>query len=265
MKTKTELYLAKIAGEDIYLPTPDTRTEFYLAKLAGMNVSLPEPVTERDALLYQIANEGLNVGGDPSGNLIVPHGTIQIIENGTHNVRQYAKANVAVPVLPNNAIKFVNVFRARASNTSSYDVYYHGGLDADGNYQKDEFKEAAQSGGIDNLTHCFTGYALAHVYDGGGGELRFVVDILYYGRISDYLYSLLTNDLLLSTPVVYYRWTEAGSQTYKVSSGNLTNNIAKLVTIDGQRYVLFHVNINGMKFIDSNKTIYIYTPWYYTS
>ena len=58
MKTKTELYLAKIAGEEVTLPTPVTNVEFYLAKLAGMNVDLPAPTNGKERALYAVAENG---------------------------------------------------------------------------------------------------------------------------------------------------------------------------------------------------------------
>lgn len=50
-----ELYLAKIAGDDVELPVPTSRVDFYLAKIAGEDVELPEPVERIDFWLAQIA------------------------------------------------------------------------------------------------------------------------------------------------------------------------------------------------------------------
>lgn len=47
------------------LPNPITRSEQYLAKIAGENVSLPDPITREEIYLNAIANKG--GGGGISG------------------------------------------------------------------------------------------------------------------------------------------------------------------------------------------------------
>lgn len=42
---RTELFLAKIAGEDVTPPEPQSRQEMFLAKLAGADIVLPEPLS----------------------------------------------------------------------------------------------------------------------------------------------------------------------------------------------------------------------------
>ena len=44
-KTRKQLFLDKIAGKDIAIPTPITREEYYLAKIAGEDVAVPVPIS----------------------------------------------------------------------------------------------------------------------------------------------------------------------------------------------------------------------------
>lgn len=50
---------------------PMTRKEIYLAKMAGEDVSVPEPMTREETYLKKIAENGGSGGGGDSGVLIV--------------------------------------------------------------------------------------------------------------------------------------------------------------------------------------------------
>ena len=57
--TRSEQYLAKIAGNEPTLPVPITREERYLAKIAGEDVDIPpEPITRTEQYLAAIAENG---------------------------------------------------------------------------------------------------------------------------------------------------------------------------------------------------------------
>lgn len=58
-QTRAELFLAKIAGESVELPAPQSRAELYLAKIAGQSVELPVPQSRLDLYLAAIAGEAV--------------------------------------------------------------------------------------------------------------------------------------------------------------------------------------------------------------
>jgi len=55
------MYLAKLDGMDIPIPTPVARKEFYLAKLCGMDVPVPTPVTQDEMYLYALCGYTVDV------------------------------------------------------------------------------------------------------------------------------------------------------------------------------------------------------------
>lgn len=62
--TREEKLLAGIAIE------PITREEMFLAKLAGQNVNTPEPITRKEKLMQRIIDNGISGGGNLFVNLI---------------------------------------------------------------------------------------------------------------------------------------------------------------------------------------------------
>ena len=55
---RTELYLAKIAGEDVTIPTePINNTEVFLARLAGADIVLPTPINTLQVWLAILCGE----------------------------------------------------------------------------------------------------------------------------------------------------------------------------------------------------------------
>lgn len=240
MKTKTELYLAKIAGEDIYLPTPDTRTEFYLAKLAGMNVSLPEPVTERDALLYQIANEGLNVGGG-GGEYIVPEGSILITSNGIVDVREYAEAEVNIPQTLTNLYEFELGWQGSMdlpSNLADQDgnfFYIHGGLNKKGEHQITE-----KPFNLNNMT--YTAYALMSDNGSSGtSQKNNYANILFYLRPVPAVEELI-GTWMIDLKDVYKNNLDWSNPSYKLETQCRTiYSEPATLTIDGQLYLIIRV------------------------
>lgn len=64
--TRTELFLAKAAGQDVALSEPVTRVEKFLAAAAGQEVALPEPVTRVEQFLSAVV-EKVASGGSGGG------------------------------------------------------------------------------------------------------------------------------------------------------------------------------------------------------
>ena len=60
---REELFLAKIAGQDVRPPEPVTRKEMFLAKAAGMDVVTPTPSDREEMYLAKIAENGGGSGG----------------------------------------------------------------------------------------------------------------------------------------------------------------------------------------------------------
>lgn len=89
--TRSEQYLAKIAGAEPTLPTPITREERYLAKIAGEDVDIPPaPITRTEQYLAAIVEGG---GG-------VEVESLSATENGTYTAEEgkaYSPVNVNVP------------------------------------------------------------------------------------------------------------------------------------------------------------------------
>lgn len=89
--TNSEKLLMKWAGDDIDIDNlvPTSRfDEICLSKINGTPYER-EPLSRMEALLLRLPSSG--GGGDE------PIGTIQINQNGTHNVKRYASAEVNVP------------------------------------------------------------------------------------------------------------------------------------------------------------------------
>lgn len=80
--------IAEGAGSDL---EPITRQEIYLSAIAG-ETDLPSdmsPITREEIYYQKILDNGGTGGGEAEG-------TVQITSNGTHNVKQYASAQVNV-------------------------------------------------------------------------------------------------------------------------------------------------------------------------
>lgn len=60
-QTDVELYLAAVAGETLELPPPASRWTLYLAKILGQNVILPVPQSRADLYLAKIAGEDVEL------------------------------------------------------------------------------------------------------------------------------------------------------------------------------------------------------------
>lgn len=56
-QTRTDLFLAKITGEDVALPVPQTRFELYLANIAGESYELPAPNSRATLYLAKILGQ----------------------------------------------------------------------------------------------------------------------------------------------------------------------------------------------------------------
>lgn len=89
--TRSEQYLAKIAGAEPTLPVPITREERYLAKIAGEDVDIPpEPITRTEQYLAAIAENG---GG-------VEVEALSVTQNDTYTApegKAYSPVTVNVP------------------------------------------------------------------------------------------------------------------------------------------------------------------------
>lgn len=90
--TRSEQYLAKIAGNEPTLPVPITREERYLAKIAGEDVDIPpEPITRTEQYLAAIAENG---GGG------VEVEALSVTQNNTYTApegKAYSPVTVNVP------------------------------------------------------------------------------------------------------------------------------------------------------------------------
>lgn len=53
--TREEIYLTKLAGGSVTVPTPVSRTEMYLAKACGETVTVPDPASREEMYLYKLA------------------------------------------------------------------------------------------------------------------------------------------------------------------------------------------------------------------
>lgn len=65
-QTRFELYLANIAGESYELPAPNSRATLYLAKILGQNVVLPVPQTRSELYLASIAGMSVQLPEAPT-------------------------------------------------------------------------------------------------------------------------------------------------------------------------------------------------------
>ncbi len=68
-QTRLDRFLAKIAGEAVELPVPQARVELYLAKIAGENVELPIPQTRVDLYLAKKAGIDVDLPAEPQTRL----------------------------------------------------------------------------------------------------------------------------------------------------------------------------------------------------
>ncbi len=57
--TRIEMFLAKIAGQNIVTPKPLTRVETFFARIAGEDVEIPSPITRKEMFLAKIAGEDI--------------------------------------------------------------------------------------------------------------------------------------------------------------------------------------------------------------
>jgi hypothetical protein len=74
------MYLAKIAGHNIEIPTPITRLEHFLAKACGMDIETPTPITREEMFWADYALIELNG---------IPPLTFKAIEGTLTNYRIY--------------------------------------------------------------------------------------------------------------------------------------------------------------------------------
>ena len=93
--TRSEQYLAKIAGAEPTLPTPITREERYLAKIAGENVDIPPaPITRTEQYLAAIV-EGGGGGG-------VEVESLSVTQNKTYTAPEGKAYSPVVVNVPNS-------------------------------------------------------------------------------------------------------------------------------------------------------------------
>lgn len=91
--TRTETYLASVAGQEVELPTPISREDQYLYRIATGEGEIPEsPITREEAYLDAIVKGG---GGGSS----VTVEALDVTENGTYTApsgKAYSPVNVQV-------------------------------------------------------------------------------------------------------------------------------------------------------------------------
>lgn len=97
--TRTESYLAAIAGDGNTIPEPVTRKETYLAAIAGEDVNIPAPITREEQYLAYIAENGSGSGVSPDDAVLINK---SVSSNGTYtaandNADGYKKVTVNVP------------------------------------------------------------------------------------------------------------------------------------------------------------------------
>lgn len=93
--TRSEQYLAKIAGEEPTLPVPITREERYLAKIAGEDVDIPPaPITRTEQYLAAIV-EGGGGGGGGGGGDQAPEKDVNFIDFDGSILYSYTAAEFA--------------------------------------------------------------------------------------------------------------------------------------------------------------------------
>lgn len=68
-QTRVDRFLAKIAGESVALPAPQARVELYLAKIAGESVELPIPQTRVELYLAKKAGMDVDLPAEPQTRL----------------------------------------------------------------------------------------------------------------------------------------------------------------------------------------------------
>ena len=61
--TANQMFLSKIAGQEVVTPKPVTADQMFLAKMAGMEVETPQPVTVNQMFMQKIIENGGSGGG----------------------------------------------------------------------------------------------------------------------------------------------------------------------------------------------------------